>query len=191
MTSFDECRHPTTLPTQPDLSLFTFPFDLSTKSLPMMKKRHQYATLVHPLPMPPLRRRLAICALSFSMLCATTSALAHGDPMSQASALSALPLAMSVAAPAMLVAGASAMTVVAVSVVAEGTVWVLQRASDGARIVLKMSAVTAAMASVAVGTAVTVTAVSAGWVLSAAGEALALLPNELGRALLHHERVMQ
>jgi hypothetical protein len=40
-----------------------------------------------------------------------------------------------------------------------------------------------------VGAAVTVTAVSAGWVLSAAGQVIAFVPNELGKALLHNERI--
>jgi hypothetical protein len=68
---------------------------------------------------------------------------------------------------------------------------VLQRASDGARIVVTWSTLSVGMASVAVGTAITVTAVSAGWVLSTAGEVLALIPNTLGKALLHHERVIK
>ena len=41
------------------------------------------------------------------------------------------------------------------------------------------------------GTVVTVTAVSAGWLLSTAGEVIALVPNTLGRALLHHEEVLK
>jgi hypothetical protein len=36
---------------------------------------------------------------------------------------------------------------------------------------------------------VLVTAVSAGWVLSAAGQALAFIPNELGASLLYNERI--
>jgi hypothetical protein len=36
---------------------------------------------------------------------------------------------------------------------------------------------------------VVVTAVSAGWILSAAGTAIAFIPNELGRALMHNERL--
>ena len=88
-------------------------------------------------------------------------------------------------------AAGSALVLASVEVVADGTVWVLQRASDGARIVVKWSAISAGMASVAVGTAITVTAVSAGWVLSTAGTVLALIPNELGKALLHHERVIR
>ena len=39
------------------------------------------------------------------------------------------------------------------------------------------------------GTAVVVSAVATGWVLSAAGAAIAFIPNELGRALLYNERV--
>ena len=43
--------------------------------------------------------------------------------------------------------------------------------------------------SIAAGTVVTVSVIGAGVVLSAAGSALAFIPNELGRALLHNERL--
>ena len=43
--------------------------------------------------------------------------------------------------------------------------------------------------SVAAGTAIVVTAFSAGWVLSTAGKALAYIPNEIGQALLYNERI--
>lgn len=142
-----------------------------------------------------LRRKVIATVVSASLIVpaalVATPAMAHEDGLSEASALSALPVAMSVSAPLMLVAGASVMTVVAINVVADGTVWVLQRASDGARISVKWTALSVGMASVAVGTAITVTAVSAGWVLSTAGEVLALIPNALGKALLHHERVLK
>jgi hypothetical protein len=105
--------------------------------------------------------------------------------VSEASALSLLPVAVSIAAPVLVVSGTLALTVVAVEASAKGTVWVLERASDGAR----MSVTFAAGASAAVGTAVLVTAVSTGWVISAAGAALAFIPNEIGRALLHNERI--
>ena len=36
-----------------------------------------------------------------------------------------------------------------------------------------------------------VTAISTGYVLSAAGEAIAFIPNEIGASLLHNERVTQ
>lgn len=137
------------------------------------------------------RRSLVATVVSLSMLAATVPAMAHNDGLSEASALSALPVAMSISAPVLSVAAGSVLVLAAVEVVADGTVWVLQRASDGARIVVKWSAISAGMASVAVGAAITVTAVSAGWVLSTAGTVLALIPNELGKALLHHERVIR
>jgi hypothetical protein len=40
-----------------------------------------------------------------------------------------------------------------------------------------------------VGDAVRVTAVAAGWLLSVAGTAVAFVPNEIGRRLMHDERV--
>jgi hypothetical protein len=108
---------------------------------------------------------------------------------SDASVLSALPIAVSVAAPAMVFSGGVMLTVVAVEASADGTVWVLQRASDGARASVTLSAAAAGGLSVAAGTAVLVTAFSAGWVLSAAGRAIAYIPNEIGAALLHNERL--
>lgn len=132
----------------------------------------------------------AACALSLGAM--TSPAQAHGgDAGSALSALSALPVAVSVVAPSVVLATGSVLTLVAVQVVADGTVWVLRRASDGAQMLIRWGSTAVDMASVALGTAVTVTVVSAGWVLSAAGEVLALVPNALGQALLHHEEVMR
>lgn len=114
---------------------------------------------------------------------------AHRETASEASALSGLSVAVSVMAPAGLVLSGVGFTVGAVTAVAEGTVWVLERASDGARFSVTMSAASVGAASLAVGTAVTVVACSTGWVLSAAGRAIAFIPNELGKALLYNERV--
>ena len=130
-----------------------------------------------------LRAALAVTAIAAS-LAFVSPARAHGN-LSEASALSVLPVAVSVAAPVAIVSGGAMLTVAAVEVSAHGTVWVLERASDGARGSLRF----AGQASAAVGTAVVVTAISTGWVLSAAGAAIAFIPNELGRALLHDERI--
>jgi hypothetical protein len=81
------------------------------------------------------------------------------------------------------------LTVVAVEASATGTVWVLERASDGARMSVTISAQAAGGLSVAAGTAVVVSAFSAGWVISTAGRAIAYIPNEIGTALLYNERV--
>ena len=118
-----------------------------------------------------------------------TPARAHGPNASDASALSMLPVAVSVAAPAMLLSAGAMLTVVAVEASAEGVVCVLERASDGAQASVTLSAAGAGALSVGVGTVVTVSAFSAGWVLSAAGRAIAYIPNEIGQALLYNERV--
>ena len=78
---------------------------------------------------------------------------------------------------------------ISVQALASGTVWVLERASDGVRVVVNFSATGAEAVSVGVGAAVVVTAISAGWILSSAGRALCFLPSERGAALLHHERI--
>jgi hypothetical protein len=119
---------------------------------------------------------------------------------SAASALSVLPLA-SVVVGASAVAGSvlavplvfstsgAVLVVKSVEASARGTVYVLERASDGAQASVEIAGGSVAGASLVAGTVVTVSAIGTGIVLSAAGEAIAFLPNALGRALLHNERV--
>ena len=104
---------------------------------------------------------------------------------SEASALAALPIGVLSAAPVAVLLSDAHLTVLAVKASADGTTWVLQRASDGARASVKL----AGTASVDAGTRVAVTVVSAGCVLSVAGRAIAFIPNAVGAALLHNERV--
>ncbi len=98
-----------------------------------------------------------------------------------AAAVSALPVALSV--------GGAMLTVKAVEASATGTVYLLERASDGARVSVEVSGRAASATAIGVGTLVTVSVIGAGVVLSTAGEVLAFIPNELGRALLHNERL--
>src|SRR5258707_9438123 len=122
---------------------------------------------------------------TIAALLAMSVATSHAQSaVSELSALSALPIAISVAAPVVVLSAGAMLTVVAVEVSATGAVWVLERASDGARATLRLSAQAAKGLSVAAGTVVVVTAVSTGWVLSAASEAIAFIPNEVGAALL-------
>ena len=120
------------------------------------------------------------------------------------SAVSAMPLA-SVVVGASAVAGSVAGAVLAVPVAlsatgavlmvktvevsARGTVYLLERASDGAAVSVEVLGKGVAHVSVAAGTLVTVSVIGAGAVLSVAGEVIAFVPNALGRALLHNERV--
>lgn len=134
-------------------------------------------------------KRIVFATLLSAALLTAGTARAHREAASEASVLSGLSVAVSVVAPAGLIVSGAAFTVVAVTAVAEGTLWVLERASDGARFSVTLSAASVGAASLAVGTAVTVVACSTGWVLSAAGKAIAFIPNELGKALLYNERV--
>jgi hypothetical protein len=135
-------------------------------------------------------QRFALCALSAAAitLAPLSAARAHST-LSEASALSLLPVAVSVAAPVMLLAAGVSLTLVAVEASATGTVWVLERASDGARATLRFSGQVVGGVSAGIGTAILITAVSTGWVLSAAGQAIAFIPNQIGAALLHNERL--
>jgi hypothetical protein len=94
-----------------------------------------------------------------------------------------------VAVPLVLSATGTVLVVKAVEPTVRGTVYVLERASDGARVSVEVLARAAAGASIAVGTVLTSSVIVAGVVLSVAGSALAFIPNELGRALLHNERL--
>jgi hypothetical protein len=141
----------------------------------------------------------AICALA---LCSVGAAQAHGAaqrgqrPSSSvgasfdaASAASTLPFVVSVAAPAVLLSAGASLVVVSVTAAAEGSVWLLERASDGARFSITLSGQVVGGASQWAGAAVVVAAISTGWVLSVAGELLAFVPNAVGQALFHNERL--
>src|SRR4030095_3099408 len=115
---------------------------------------------LHTMNKPQLRRLAAVLALA-----ACLGAQAHPTP-SDASAAAMLPIAVSVAGPVALLSAGAVLTVVSVQASAVGTIWVLERASDGARATLTLSGQAARALSVAAGTVVVVTAVSTGWVLS-------------------------
>ena len=104
-----------------------------------------------------------------------------GSAAAGAVAVSALPVALSV--------GGAVLVVKAVEVTARGTVLVLERASDGARASVALSGRAASEVAVEVGTVVALSVIGTGVLLSAAGEVLCFIPNELGRALLHNERI--
>jgi hypothetical protein len=138
------------------------------------------------------------CAFTFAMA-ATSPARAQSEA-SAFSALSALPVASvvvgasavtgaSIAAPVILSAGGALFVVKAVEVTALSTVYVLERASDGARVSVEVAGRGVNNISIATGTLVSVSVIGAGVILSVAGEAIAFIPNSLGRALLHNERL--
>jgi hypothetical protein len=93
----------------------------------------------------------------------------------------ALPVAFSTAG--------AVLVVKTVESTARGTVLLLERASDGAQASIELGARAAGGVSLAADTVVTVSVIGAGVLLSAAGEVIAFIPNALGRALLHNERL--
>lgn len=131
-----------------------------------------------------MKKHALVPALLLSLALQFAPARAHSTA-SEASALSLLPVAVSVAAPVALFSAGAVLTVVAVEASARGTVWVLERASDGARVSVEFGG----RASAALGTAVLVTAIGSGYILSAAGQAIAFVPNAIGMALLHNEQI--
>ncbi len=86
------------------------------------------------------------------------------------------------------VAGAT-LVVKAVESTARGSVYVLERVSDGVRVSVEIGGKALGVASMAVGTVVTVSVIAAGTILLVAGEAIAFVPNEVGRALLYNRRL--
>jgi hypothetical protein len=138
--------------------------------------------------MKPLLAALTLSLALSAQAQSELSAISAAPVVLSVTAVSATGVALSVAPAALLSAGVT-LTVVSVEVIGGATVWVLQRASDGARISLRTAGHVGKGIVVSTGMAVVVSVVGAGTVLSAAGEVIAFIPNEIGKALMHNERV--
>ena len=84
------------------------------------------------------------------------------------------------------VAASGTMVVASVDRVAGGLDLLLENLADGSRATVRLSGRAAGGMSLAAGASVEVLAASTGYVLVMAGKALAFVPNEAGKALLHH-----
>lgn len=80
-----------------------------------------------------MKKLILAAALSLALSLAVSNTVRAHSGASEMSALSMLPVAFSVAAPIGLLSAGAVFTVVAVEAASAGTVWVLERASDGAR----------------------------------------------------------
>jgi hypothetical protein len=109
--------------------------------------------------------------------------------VSELSAISVLPVALSATAAGVVVAGTASMIVVAVEASADGVVWIVERASDGVRGTIRFARDVGGGLSIAAGQLVTVVAMGSGWLLCTAGKAIAFIPNEVGSALLYSQRI--
>ena len=138
-----------------------------------------------------LLRRCTTCALVAAMFSAQWPAHATRGPssLSELSAISMLPVAMSVTAASLVLAGTASVAVVAVEASADGVVWIVERASDGVRGTLRFARDFTGSLAIAAGEAISVVAMGTGWLLCTAGKAIAFVPNEVGAALLYSERI--
>ncbi len=154
----------------------------------------------------PLASIAVLMALSTAAL--STESSAHGDDgLSAISTLSALPVASvlvmgsavgtsavgasvtALAVPVALSVGGAVLVVKSVELSARGTICVLERTSDGATATIEIAGRISGRIMLRTGQAVEVSVVGAGAVISLAGAAIAFVPSELGRALLHNERL--
>lgn len=133
-------------------------------------------------------KRILLTSLLASLLSlACASATAAGQ--SAASRASANLSGVVVFGSVLSVAAAGSVVVASVQTVGEGFIIVIESLADGSRATLRLSGKAAGGLSIAAGTAVEVVAASTGHVLVMAGKAIAFIPNEAGKALLHHARV--
>ena len=109
--------------------------------------------------------------------------------MSNASTLAAEGSAAVVYGSLSAVAASGLVVVESVEAAGDASVVVLAGASDAAHAAVRLSGRVANGASLAAGAAVNVVAMSSGYLLVAGGKVLAFIPNEVGKALIHHSRL--
>lgn len=110
------------------------------------------------------------------------------DSVEDGSSASVAMSVMAVAVPAWAAHQGSEFVVRAVNATAKGVELSLQGVSGAIETSATIARDAAEAASVGVGTSVRVVAESTGYALVASGVLLAFVPNEMGRALLHHSR---
>jgi hypothetical protein len=135
--------------------------------------------------MKPIAPMLLLC------LCfAASAAEQHGSTdLSNASNMVAEGSALMVGGSLSALAASGTVLVASVEAAGDASVLVLAGASDAARATVRLSGRAAREASLVAGASLNVVATSTGYLLVSAGKVLAFIPNEIGKALLHHSRV--
>lgn len=135
-----------------------------------------------------IMKRILLAAL-LGLACTASQAIGHGQSSQSALSHASANLSAVVVGGSILTLAATGSVVVAsVKTVGDGIEVVLENAVDASRATLRLSGKAAAGVSIAVGTTLEVVMASTGYVLVMAGKALAFIPNEAGKALLHHSR---
>ncbi|QJE02116.1 hypothetical protein HH212_20565 [Massilia forsythiae] len=138
-----------------------------------------------------MKHKLLVALLSLSLAMGLSpgavAASGNGDA-SAPSRLSADASGLVIAGSLVAVSVTGSVVVAAVETSAEGVDLVLQGAGQASTATVRLSGQAARGLSLAAGTVLQVVATATGQVLVLSGKALAFIPNEAGKALLHHAR---
>lgn len=133
-------------------------------------------------------KHLLAMLLACAACCAQGAEQQGASAMSNASELVGEGSALLVYGSLSAVAASGTVVVDSVEVAGDASLVVLASASDAGRAAIRLSGRAAREASLAVGTGVSLVALSTGYLLVSAGTVVCFVPNELGKALLHHSR---
>ena len=152
---------------------------------------HDASTVTFTYPEPIMKSLLFVALLSLA--CATTHITvvspAHAADASSPSQAVGETSGIVVAGSLVPVVLAGSVVVVALEKTGEGIDLLLGSAVDGSRATVRLSGKAAEGLSVAAGTVVDVSATATGHLLVVSGKAIAFIPNEAGKALLHSAKV--
>ena len=136
-----------------------------------------------------MKRMLLVSLLGLAIASGAAQAAPDGAP-SAASQASANLSGVVVYGSVLSVAAAGSLVVASVRTVGEGIEVVLESAFDASRTTVRLSGKALGGLSLATGTVLEVVTASTGYVLVMSGKTIAFLPNEAGKALLHHARAI-
>ena len=136
-----------------------------------------------------MKRILLLSLLGLAIASGAAQAAPDGAP-SAASQASANLSGVVVFGSVLSVAAAGSLVVASVRTVGEGLEVVLESAFDASRTTVRLSGKALGGLSLATGAVLEVVTASTGYVLVMSGKTIAFLPNEAGKALLHHARAI-
>lgn len=133
----------------------------------------------------------ALITVLLAIACTSADAAGHAGQSGQSavSNASANLSGVVVGGSLLTVVAAGSVVVASVRTVGDGIEVVLENALDASRATVRFSGRVAGGVSLAAGATLEVVTASTGHVLVMSGKAIAFLPNEAGKALLHHARV--
>lgn len=94
-----------------------------------------------------------------------------------------------VGAPISVLVGAGSLVIASVTLIADGVLVVLKSSATGSQATVKLSTEGAKGLSLVAGSAVDITVMSTGYLLVQGSKAIAFIPNDMGKSLLHHSAV--